>query len=497
MVRSPFCLIIVVTAVACEGPVAPAEAPSLASVAAPVAAEPDAGGPDEEALIASALTGHTRQRYVADLAEIKRKGVLRVITRNSSTSYFLHRGAEAGFNYELAKLLADEIGVRLEMVVPRAPRDMVPWLLQGRGDIIIGGMPIDAPRARRVHMTRPYLQTVHVVVTRKGRVPAITKVEDLATATLVAHPSSSAIKRLRQLSQDSGVRLTVKASRETLHSEDILDDVAAGTADAAVVQKRVAVTELMHRDDLQIALELPTGIVESAFGVHPDNEALWAAADDFLRRQYRSTVFNLLYWRYHKKTERAAQAREDELLAGKGGFTEWDEHFKAASLEHGLDWRLLIAQAFQESRLDPKTVSPYGAQGLLQIMPATAKELGVGDPFDPVESIKGGARYMGKLIRRFDEPGVALKDRIRLALAAYNVGPAHVDDARKLAAENGLDENRWFGNVEKALLLLSKPRYFKKARYGYCRGEEPVKYVSQIQTRYDAYVAATTEVPPQ
>lgn len=468
----------------------------LASVeAATVAA--DEPKPDDDELIATALTGHKQQRYLADLDEIKRRGVLRVISRNSSTSYFLHRGAEAGFNYELAKLLADELGVRLQMVVPRAPRDMVPWLLQGRGDLIIGGMPVDAPRASRVRMTRPYLQTAHVVVTRKGRVPALGKVEDLETATLVVHPSSSAIKRLRQLSQDTGLRLTVRASRETLHNEDLLDDVASGVSDAAVVQKRVAVVELMHREDLEIALELPTGVVESAFGVHPQHEQLWAAADDFLRRHYRGTVFNLLYWRYHKKTARAAQARDDELLATNGRFTEWDEHFKRVAGEHGLDWRLLIAQAFQESRLDPKTVSPYGAQGLMQIMPATATELGVKDPFDPVQSIEGGGKYMAKLIARYGEPGVELKDRIRFALASYNVGPAHVDDARTLAREQGLDPNRWFGNVEKALLLLSKPRYFKQARYGYCRGEEPVRYVSQIQTRYDAYVTATTEEPPQ
>lgn len=488
-----FLLLVVVTAPSCTG----MDAAPDPETAVEAAVEPTPEPSDEDALIAKALTGHKRHRYVEDVEGIKKRGVLRVISRNSSTSYFLHRGSEAGFNYELAKLLADELGVRLEMVVPRAPRDMVPWLLQGRGDIIVGGMPIDAPRASRVRMTRPYLQTSHVVVTRKGRVPAITKLEDLVAATLMAHPSSSAIKRLRRLSQETGLRLTVSASRETLHNEDILDEVASGAADVAVVQRRVAQVELMHRDDLEIALELPTGVVESAFGVHPENPLLFAAADDFLRRHYRGTVFNLLYWRYHKKSARAVATRNPELRADKGGFTEWDEHFRAAAAEHGLDWRLLIAQAFQESRLDPTVESPYGAQGLMQFMPATAAELGVTDPFDPVQSIQGAARYMAKLVARFDKPEIDLKDRIRFALASYNVGPGHVDDARALAKESGLDPNRWFDNVAKAMLLLSKPRYFKKARAGYCRGEEPVSYVSEIQTRYDAYVSATTEEPPQ
>jgi membrane-bound lytic murein transglycosylase F len=104
---------------------------------------------------------------------------------------------------------------------------------------------------------------------------------------------------------------------------------------------------------------------------------------------------------------------------------------------------------------------------------------------------------MQQLIKRFDREGVELKDRVRFALASYNVGMGHVDDARTLAEEQGLDKNRWFQNVEKTLLLLSKPRHYKKARYGYCRGHEPVGYVSKIQTRYDAYVAVTTAEPPQ
>lgn len=450
-------------------------------------------------LFAAALTQHRRHRYVGDLEEVRRRGVLRVITRNGSTSYFLHRGSEAGFHYELAKLLADELGVRLEVVVPRAPRDMVPWLLQGRGDIIIGGMPVDAPRASRVRATRPYLQTAHVVVAHKDRVPAIQSVPDLRSATLLVHPSSSAVKRLRSLSQATGLPFNVRAARETFHSEDMLDDVAGGRADCAIVQKRLALVELAYRDDLEIVLELPTGIVESAFFVHPDNSELYEAADDFLRRHYRGTIFNLLYWRYHKPNLASTSARAESGLRAdqEGGFTVWDEHFQAAAAEHGLDWRLLVAQAYQESRLDPLAESPYGAQGLMQMMPATAAELGVKDPFDAVQSIKGGAAYMKKLMDRFEQDGVELKDRIRFALASYNVGYAHLDDARILAAAEGLDPNRWFGNVEQSLLLLSKPRYFKTARYGYCRGEEPVRYVSAIQTRYDAYVSATTQEPPQ
>jgi membrane-bound lytic murein transglycosylase F len=492
-------LLAIATAVvtcACGERKAEAATPAPAAV---VDAGYDAGAPTLETTFASAMSGHKAKRYTGDLDRIKQEGVLRVLTINDSTSYFLHRGVEAGFNYELAKVFADELGVRMEMVVPRARRDLIPWLLQGRGDIIIAGTPVDAPRTSRVKMTRPYMRTGLVVVTRKGRVPALDSLEALPNATLVVHPSSSAVKRLRQLSQDQGLKLNVSAALETVAPEDIMDDVAEGNADAAVVQKRVAAVELAHRDDLEIALELPVGIVESAFAVPPTSPKLWEAADDFLRRNYRGTVFNILYWRYHRTTKQAAEAREDELRADReGAITEWDDVFRAQAEAHDLDWRLLVAQAFQESRLDPKAKSSYGAQGLMQIMPATAKELGVKDPWDPQQSIAGGAKYMRKLIDRFDEGDeVKLKDRVRFALASYNVGPGHVDDARRLAAELGNDPNRWFDNVNQALRLLSKPRYFKNAKYGYCRGEEPFKYVSEIQTRYDAYVAVTSDQKPQ
>jgi membrane-bound lytic murein transglycosylase F len=123
----------------------------------------------------------------------------------------------------------------------------------------------------------------------------------------------------------------------------------------------------------------------------------------------------------------------------------------------------------------------------MQLMPSTAAELGVTKIDDPRQNVEAGARYLRKLIDAFADE-LPLKERIRFSLAAYNVGRGHVDDARALARQLGYDANRWFGHTEKAMKLLSKPRYYQDAKHGYCRGEEPVHYVSQIQTRYDAYV---------
>jgi peptidoglycan lytic transglycosylase F len=142
---------------------------------------------------------------------------------------------------------------------------------------------------------------------------------------------------------------------------------------------------------------------------------------------------------------------------------------------------------YQESRFDPNTKSWVGAKGLMQLIPRTALELKINDVVDPNNGILAGVMLMARYMSLFNDPGVKGKDRIRFALASYNCGPGHVQDARLLAKDMGLNPNKWFGEVEKAMLLLGKPEIAKKARYGYCRCDEPVKYVSQIQSRYDTY----------
>jgi membrane-bound lytic murein transglycosylase F len=145
---------------------------------------------------------------------------------------------------------------------------------------------------------------------------------------------------------------------------------------------------------------------------------------------------------------------------------------------------------YQESRFNPSAKSWAGARGLMQVMPRTAKELGIENLKDPEQGIIAGVRYMAWLRERF-EPELSVRDRMWFALAAYNAGAGHVRDARRLARRQGLEPNRWFDNVEKAMLLLSKNKYAKHAAHGYVRGSEPVNYVRQIRDRYQAYLKLT------
>lgn len=446
---------------------------------------------DDQQRFALALTAHRRKTYTGDLDDIRARGVLRVLTRNNSTSYFLYQGVEAGYDYEIGRWIARELGVRLEMVVAPTRRELVPWLLDGKGDVIIAGLSTAAARADRVLFTRTYIETPWVVVTRKRKGPRIEKVEDLAGIDLLVRPSSGAMPRLRALGISG---LALRGALEGLESEDLLDSVADGEVTACLVEERIARVELMHQKNLRIAFTLPGGPDLAGLAVRKEDVKLAAALDDFVQRHRKSTDWNVTYMKYHSSKERTAAVRDEALRADKDGrLSPWDQHFKKAGALHDVDWRLLAAQAYQESRFDPEARSPFGAVGVMQLLPSTAKELGCDDPKKPRQAIRAAALYLSKLMKRWkNEHDVALKDRVRFALAAYNVGPAHLDDARQLAARLGLDRNRWFGHVEKAMALLARPKHYQTVPHGFARGDETVRYVSEIQTRYDAYVALTT-----
>ena len=172
------------------------------------------------------------------------------------------------------------------------------------------------------------------------------------------------------------------------------------------------------------------------------------------------------------------------------GLSPYDAMIQREATTHGFEWPLIVAQMYQESGFNPKARSPAGAIGLMQILPRTAKEFGVKNLRDPEQAIRAGVAYLAWLHSRF-EPELTVKDRIWFALAAYNAGFGHVRDARQLADQLGLDPNRWFDHVEKAMRLLSKRAYYRKTEYGYVRGYEVIKYVREIRERYRSYLQTT------
>ncbi len=438
-----------------------------------------------EHLIARALTGPRPEAYVADLPELKRRGRLRMITRNGASTYFLHRGEQMGFEYDLMRRFADSQGLRLEIVIPPPGADLETWLEDGRGDVIAAAQPIPANPGRGTAFTRRVATVDRVLVVREDEAGGIGGPEDLVGRTVRVREGSAFEESARALLARSG-SFRIAPAPENLETEDLLDLVESGVYDVTVCDShQLAVA---RRAGAHLAAAFPIGETDLGWAVRGENEELRLALDRFLRREYRSLHYNLAWTRYFDDDGVAASPEEDAWRSDRTGrISPWDDFARRYAAAYDLDWRLLVAQMYQESRFDPNQVSLAGATGLMQIVPRTARELGVVDLRDPESSIEGGARYLRWLMDR-EDPKLPLATRIRFALASYNAGRSHVLDARRLAQRLGLDPDLWEGNVEQAILLLERREYFEKARFGYCRGSECVQYVREIDRRYRTWV---------
>jgi membrane-bound lytic murein transglycosylase F len=423
------------------------------------------------------------QAYREDLDGLKARKLLRVLTRNTPTNYFLYRGELAGFEYDLMREFAKRHGLHVQLIVPPAREDLIPWLLAGRGDVVAASLtPTPARDKSGAAFSRPYDYTGRVVVGRQGEAP-LAGPAALAGRRLAARRSSSYWVQLSAL-RAQGVALELVATPEEMETEEILDRVAQGEYDLTLADQRIVDLELTYRDDLKGLLSLGEP-VPKVWAVHPENRALQEALDAFIAREYRGTFYNVTRAKYFKSPKRIRSAAL-ESPARTGALSPYDELVRRFASQYGLDWRLLVAQMFTESRFDPRARSWVGARGLMQVMPRTGRELGFRDLEEPSTGIHAGVKYMDWLGQRF-EPGLDRETRLWMSLAAYNAGLGHVQDARLLARELGLDPAQWFGNTERAMGLLSRPEHARKARFGYCRGTEPVQYVLNIRERFEAY----------
>ncbi|MBW2419505.1 MAG: transporter substrate-binding domain-containing protein, partial [Deltaproteobacteria bacterium] len=413
-----------------------------------------------------------------DLPRIRERGVLRVLTRNSGTTYFIWRGKLMGFEYELLKKFADQNDLRLEMVVPPSRDDLFSWLLEGRGDLVAAGLTTDATRAGQegVVFTRPYHRVRETIVARADDL-SLESLDDLAGRRIAARKSSSYWRSLGKL-RAGGLDFELVPAPEVLETEAIIAEVAAGNFDLTLADSHIVGLELNWRDDIRAAFELE-GEVEHGWAVRPSNPELLAALDAFIQKEYRGLFYNMTVNKYFKNP-RKMRKHVDFRASKKGQISPYDNLARRYSSQQGFDWRLVVSQMFQESRFDPKARSFAGARGLLQVMPRTGRELGYSNLTDPETGLQAGIEYLAWVRNRF-EPELPYEERLYFTLAAYNVGYGHVRDARAIAADRGLDPNVWFGNVEQAILLKQKPEVHKNTRFGYCRGSEPVAYVRAIR----------------
>lgn len=423
-----------------------------------------------------------------DWSAIKEKGVLRVITSNNPASYFMWRGELMGFDYELIRHFAKQHHLRVSVKVKDSASEMFEALQAGEGDVIAASMTQTVEREQQGWMFSERYLEIHEQLIGRADDTVLQSIDDLAGRSVAVTPDSAFYATLQALKQ-GGLEFDIVAVTGVT-TEQLIDAVAHGVYDLTMADSHLAAMESTYRDDIAVLFEFEPA-KNVAWGLRPEQEALKEQLDHYIARNYRGLFYNVTFNRYFKEKKTIATHVEYRVGAGKD-ISPFDELVKDKSLQYGLDWRLITSQMYQESRFNPKARSFAGAQGLLQVMPRTGQQFGYSNLTNPENGVSAGLAYMDWLEQRFPAR-LDLAEKLYFTLAAYNAGHGHVEDARRLAEQMGKDPDKWFGNVEQAMLLLAKPQYARKARFGYVRGSEPVKYVREIKNRYLGYVEALGE----
>lgn len=420
----------------------------------------------------------------------KKKLPLRVITRNSPETYFLWRGELLGFEYELIRRFASLNNLKLEMVVAESYDEMLTMLKEGRGDMIAAGLSrTDASLSKinqqKMQTSIRYNRVSELLVAHKDS-PVITELADLKDRTITVRKTSSFWQTAQQLAKDYQVKLI--AADELLATELLIAQVANKTLDLTIADSNLFAIESNFRDEITSPLTLKDNI-PYAYVVRNNNPQLLNFLNEFIRKHYRQTFYNVVKNRYFKNTANQNKVIASRLQSGSE-LSPFDDIVKSNVTQYNFDWRLIVSQMYQESRFDPLASNPTGAKGLMQMLPRTAKELGVTNLTEPEQAISSGIKYLNWTRDRFSK-NLPVQEQIFFSLASYNAGFGHVKDAQRLARQLGLRDDKWFNHVEKAMLLLQKRQYYKKARFGYVRGSEPVNYVRNIHQRYLSYIQIT------
>lgn len=412
----------------------------------------------------------------AGLALVRARGELRVATVNEPTSYYLGAQGPQGFEYRLAHAFADSLGVQLVIVPARDRASMRDMLADGRVDIAAAQLTADDYWKRAGLATSSYREIQQLVVQRRGLAP-IHNIAGLSGTRIVAREGSPQLELLRGLRGSGATYLTwTELPRE---QADPLDWVNTGDADYAIIDKSEFSFARHLYPDVSVAFSLPDPrsvqwlVRRSALDLRDEANRFFARAQEsgLLRRLMRDADAEAGDFEYLE-----ARRFQDDIAKR---LPELRDAFSDAASSHSIDWRLLAAVGYQESHWDNHAVSGDGAAGIMMLTAATAKAMGVDDRTDAAQNIAGGAAYLAQMLQTIPAR-IAEPDRTWLALAAYNVGFGHLEDARILAQTQGKNPDSW-ADVSQMLPWLAQERWYELARRGYARGWEPVRFVEQVR----------------
>ena len=413
------------------------------------------------------------------LTKIKEDKELKVVMLNSPTTYYIGVNGEQGFEYDLLKNYADRLGVALDVTVVNTVAEAIAMAKTSDVHIISASLSKTASQVQEFNFGPSYFEVQQqVICSRKllqeNKFPR--DIESLAGLSVRVGEETSYSDTVRALIKD-GFDINVTYTTE-FATEEILEQVSKNSIDCTIADSNIYALNLRYYPEMEMAFtinereQLAWILPEGAEHLEADmyawlNEYTQQGKMAELKDHYYSSVRYFNYYDYKMFYKRI----EDRL-------PKYQKYFVDAGEKYDIPWKLLAAIAYQESHWNPNAKSSTGVRGMMMLTNATAKFLGVEDRVDAKQSIMGGTRHIKQMIK-FVPQEIEGENRLKFALAAYNIGMGHILDARELAKRLGYNQNIW-SDLKQVLPLLSKKKHYQTLKYGYARGEEPVKYVESI-----------------
>lgn len=431
--------------------------------------------------MALVLTSCGADSGIRSLRDIKRSGKLIVVTRNAPTTYYEDRdGSMAGLEYDMIVSFAKYLGVEPEFQVIPTISGILDAIATGGGDVAAAGLTYTRGRSEKF-LIGPVYQTVKqlVVCRRGGRCPK--RVGDLSKMRLRVVAGSSHEERLNALRREHP-DLSWE-SEDSLDAEQLLEMVWRDRLDCTISDDNIFDINRRYFPELIAAFAI-TEPEPLAWFLNRKSKGLRREIHEWFEGYSDSGELAHLIEKYYGYVEIFDYVDTREFVHRIATvLPRYRPLFEEAAAENDLSWTLLAAQSYQESHWNPRAQSPTGVKGIMMLTLAAAEDLGVPDRLDSEQSIQGGARYMRQLLDRLPA-GIQEPDRTWIALAAYNVGMAHLHDARGLALRLGKDPNLW-KDLAEVLPLLAQRKYYETLSHGYARGSEPVHFVYRIRNYQD------------
>lgn len=414
------------------------------------------------------------------LAQVQARGSLRVVTINSPVTFFTLRERDTGLEYDLAQTFAEDLGVDLQMIAVDSFPDLLDAVANGQADLAAANITITQARQARVRFSEPYNSTVQYAVYKAGQKKPRT-LSDLTGRDLTVVAGSSYAETLLAL---EATLPQLQWQSAEVDIESLFESVSAGDLDLTVADSTVLDIQQRFFPNLRrgLALSKPQAI---AWAFPSDRDrSLLDAANRTLDRLGSSGELADIKDQYTAHIAHYDRSNSHYFLRHiRSRLPPLKPLFVEAGKQTDTDWRLLAAIGYAESHWDPAAISPTGVRGVMMLTNATAAMMGVSEREDPAESIAGGARYLARVMKKIPNR-IREPDRTWLALAAYNIGFSHLEDARILTQRAGGNPDRW-DEVAEHLPKLDQPQWYRTTRFGYSRGREAAAYVRNIQSYYD------------